>query len=872
MAINLDFGKLRQRVCAAGAGIATGVVASATGDTTSAAGIVASVMASVGASVLASDIQGHLARRLGRSREVFRHHDLSQAVGRAIALVIEQTADEPRLQDAPKALKALSQKAPAHWETLSPLTATNETIASLAETELVHLIAVDGDDLGSLTALEPDTWADVVGWMAELEKIVLRPSTIVLLADRIHRRFPSAFREILKHDFATDGRAYAGLEMLIWGELVGALAELKQEAGALRADLQEALKSILGEVVAGVERLRTESQGDRRATLDRMGDLVGSLRGDVLGGQEQILVGIEQVLQRLAELPDRFQAPSAAAQSLANAVPAPLPAIAPVPSAALPPPRNARFVPRMDRDGGDVLEALHAKPKTVHRAVLHGMPAVGKTQAALEYAYRYSEDRRHYRDVFWTIAETEDQLRAGLLGIATRLGLLADRPVDEVLNAVRMELEKRDGWLMVLDNALDLRMVARYLSTSKSGRVLVTTTRPESELHVLGALLVELTHFHDHADGARFLLRLAGQLERDQSLEEAHPEDAAAAQALSEEVGGLPLALDQAAAYIEATHGSPHEYLDQYRRRGEELRRLRTPIPGDDRDHANVTVTFTMVFERLEIANPATADLLRLLAFFAPNAIPEEILTAGAAIFGDRLGPAVSTDLPLTRMPALRARLMTRDPRTATLSVHRLVQDVLRDRMDEPSRKLWAERAVRALNLAVPEVERLDLDQIDRTLPHLRACALYIDRYRFDFSEAGRLLDKTGCQLYYLARYDESLPLLDRALAITEAALGTDHLDTARTLNNNAISLQKHTDYVGSEALFRRALTVREAKLGPDHPDTATSLNNLAHLLQMRGKLTEAEPSTVAHWRSARSAWGPITSTPQQAWATWRAC
>ena len=514
----------------------------------------------------------------------------------------------------------------------------------------------------------------------------------------------------------------------------------------------------------------------------------------------------------------------------------------PASSAALPPPRNTQFLPRTDRGGRDIFEALHARPGTDRRVVLHGMPAVGKTQAVLEYAYRYSEDRPNYSDVFWTIADTEDQLRAGLLGIAMRLGIPTDRPVTEVMNAVKAELGKRDGWLWVIDNALDFRMATQYLPAPKAGRVLVTTTRPESELHVLSALPVELTHFYDDADGARFLLALARLLKRDQSLEEAHPDDAAAARALSEAVGGLPLALDQAAVFIEATSSSPREYLEQYRRRGEELRRLRTPIPGDDRDHANVTVTFALIFERLEKESPATADLLRLLAFFAPSAIPEEILTVGAPVLGDRLGPAVSANLPLSRMPALRDRLLTRDRRTATLSVHRLVQDVLRDRMDESSRMLWAERAVRALNLAVPEIERLDLDQIDRTLSHLRACTLNIDRFRFSFPEAGRLLDKTGCQLFYLARYDESLLLLDRALALTEAALGSDHPDTARTLNNKAILLQNRADFAGAEPLFRRALEIREATLGPNDPETATSLNNLAVLLQEKGKPSEAEP------------------------------
>ncbi len=842
MAIDLDFGKIPHRIGAASACIATGVLATVTAGTAGTAGIVAGVLASVGGNILASDIHGHLARRLGRSREVFRNHDLTRAVGRAIGLAIEEAADDPRLKDAAKDLKSLARKAPAHWETLAPATATNESIAPLAESELVHFIGVKADDLDSTTALESDTWADLVGWMAELEKLHLRRGTVVLVAERLHRRFPSALREVLKHDFATDGRAYAGLGMLVWGELVGSIAELKQQSGELHADLREALDAILAEIITAITRLRAEAEGERRNMLDRMSDLVETLRGDLRGGQEQILAGINDILARLAALSEQLKGRTTDGPPEARAIattPAP---VAPVPAAAFPPPRNARFLPRRDRAGEDILDALHARPKAVRRVVLHGMPAVGKTQATLEYAHRYSEVRQHYSEVFWTNAETEDQLRAGVLGIGSRLGLAAGRPVDEILSAVKLELQRRDGWLWVLDNAQDARMAMSYLPAPQSGRVLITTTRPDHEWRALGGMSVELKHFHDHGEGARFLLTLSGLMGRDQALESTVADDVAAARALSEEVGGLPLALDQAAAYIENTGGSPREYLDQYRRRGEELRRLRTPLPEDDRDHANVTLTFGMIFERIEVENPATADLLRLLAFLAPSAVPEEIVISGAAFLGERLGPAVANDLPLTRMPALRARLLTRDQRTATLSVHRLVQDVLRDRMDDHDRKLWAERAVRVLNGAVPEVEWLDLDQINLTLAHLSACARWIKHYGLDLPEAGRLLDKTGCQLYFLARFDESLHMLDRALSITEAALGSDHPDTARTLNNKGILLEHRTEFDRAEELYRRSLSVRGARLGPAHSDTASTLNNLANPLQAKGDLSGAEP------------------------------
>ncbi|MDI9408094.1 MAG: tetratricopeptide repeat protein [Candidatus Pacebacteria bacterium] len=90
--------------------------------------------------------------------------------------------------------------------------------------------------------------------------------------------------------------------------------------------------------------------------------------------------------------------------------------------------------------------------------------------------------------------------------------------------------------------------------------------------------------------------------------------------------------------------------------------------------------------------------------------------------------------------------------------------------------------------------------------------------------------------------YETAEPLYRRALAIYEAKLGPDHPDTASSLNNLAILLHAKGDYEGAEPLFRRALSIREAKLGPDHPDTAISLNNLAELLYAKGNYEGAEP------------------------------
>ena len=211
------------------------------------------------------------------------------------------------------------------------------------------------------------------------------------------------------------------------------------------------------------------------------------------------------------------------------------------------------------------------------------------------------------------------------------------------------------------------------------------------------------------------------------------------------------------------------------------------------------------------------------MRFCPPDAIPEEILTEGASVLGPSLEKVVSDPLLLGEtIEALRAySLIGRDPRTKTLSVHRLVQAVLQDGMDEESRKQWAERAVRAVYMAFPYVEHQTWLQCDRLLPHALRCAEMIEKYQLHFSEEAHFLNRIGLYLDDRARYQEAEPLYLRALQIREQQLGPEHPDTATSLNNLALLYQTQGKYPEAEPLFLRALQIREQQLGPEHPDTA---------------------------------------------------
>jgi tetratricopeptide (TPR) repeat protein len=303
-----------------------------------------------------------------------------------------------------------------------------------------------------------------------------------------------------------------------------------------------------------------------------------------------------------------------------------------------------------------------------------------------------------------------------------------------------------------------------------------------------------------------------------------------------------PLALDQAGAYLEEVGCSLSDYQQLYPQHRAALLKERRGLVADHPEP--VATTWSLSFARVEASSPAAADLLRLCAYLAPDAIAQEIITAGAAHLGPALAPVASDALLFGHaMEALRAySLIGRDPGRQTLSVHRLVQAVVRDGMEAAGRQCWAERAIRAVRAALPAVQHANWPRWERLLSHAQACTEWIEPEGLHPQEAARVLQQAGWYLTQRARYSEAEPLLVRAYQMSEQEQGVEHLDTARDANTLAYLYRAQGKYAEAEPLYARALAIYERQLGPQHPDTASSLNNLAEFYHAQGKYAEAEP------------------------------
>jgi tetratricopeptide (TPR) repeat protein len=306
---------------------------------------------------------------------------------------------------------------------------------------------------------------------------------------------------------------------------------------------------------------------------------------------------------------------------------------------------------------------------------------------------------------------------------------------------------------------------------------------------------------------------------------------------------GLPLALEQAGAYIEETGCGLQGYLRLFQARGVQLLKEQGEFVPDH--PKSVATTWSLSFEKVEQANAAAAELLRFCAFLAPDAIPEELFTESAAELGPTLEPVAADPTMLNTVirELLKYSLVHRDPETQTLSIHRLVQEVLKDQMDEETQRLWAERAVRAVSRAFPFPKYSNWDRCRRYLLQAQVCSALIEQWKLLFTEAARLLNRLGN--YYLRQrgeYKQVEQLHQRALTIREQVLGLEHPGTATSLVHLAGLYQAQGKYEQAEPLYEQALTIRRKVLGDEPPDVAQILNNLAGLYQVQGKYEQAEP------------------------------
>jgi tetratricopeptide (TPR) repeat protein len=465
---------------------------------------------------------------------------------------------------------------------------------------------------------------------------------------------------------------------------------------------------------------------------------------------------------------------------------------------------------------------------------LHGLGGVGKTRAAVEFGWRHEGQ---FSALLFVSADSPASLNTNLANLVgplvlnlTEVQAVTDDQV-RIAAALRW-LETHPGWFLILDN-VDTEEAAReaeaLLPRLRQGHVVIT-----SRLSDWGAGVEPLDlDVLDETSARDFLL------ERTQGKRKTAPTDPDDARALAKLLDGLALALEQAGAYIAATRCGLADYHRRWQagearvREWFDERRMKYP--------KSVATTWETTREQLA---PASRTLLEILAWLAPEPIPEFLFTGAATrpILESALGDE-EVEIPLAELDRFSMLDRVQEGDSWMYEVHRLVQEVTRQQLAPETRGDRLDQA-----LALVDKAAVGAPQDVRTWPTWTPLAPHVDTLAQHADQAGRfqptarLMNQLGVYYATRSRFGLAEPLYRRALAIDEASYGPDHPTVAIDLNNLALLLRATNRLAEAEPLYRRVVKIFETSLGQDHPNVATALNNLALLLRATNRLAKAEP------------------------------
>jgi tetratricopeptide (TPR) repeat protein len=386
-------------------------------------------------------------------------------------------------------------------------------------------------------------------------------------------------------------------------------------------------------------------------------------------------------------------------------------------------------------------------------------------------------------------------------------------------------LRVRDCWLLVFDNAEQPDEVARWQPGGDGGHLLVTSRNP-----AWGALAHPIqVDVLDRTEAVSLLLRRTPD------------QDQASATHLAEQLGDLPLALEQAAAYLEQTGMPLAAYLAAYQRRREQLLAKARPVAYQ----GQIDTTWQLTIDQLA---PAGIELLRLCAFLAPEAIPLDLFTAAPDRLPAALATAVAEDGEVGVQEAAgvcyRYSLVARDH--TGIRVHRLVQQVVRARLAEHDRQAHIATAVELLAAAFPPTSELRDPACwpccAQLFSHVLAAADHAHATGQSTITTASLLGRAGTYLHLQRRAEHrtARELLERALAIYETTVGAHQVEVGGILNSLGLVFRDEADLAGARAHLERALAIQEATLGLGHPDVGVTLERLGRVLRDQGDLAGA--------------------------------
>jgi hypothetical protein len=521
------------------------------------------------------------------------------------------------------------------------------------------------------------------------------------------------------------------------------------------------------------------------------------------------------------------------------------------------PGRNKGFTGR-----GALIEALREQLRDSDGAavqVLRGMGGVGKTQLAVEYAYRFAAD---YDVIWWVTAEQPELIGPQVAALATELGCAPpSSDTAASVRAVMAELRARNRWLLIFDNVSDPAELRGWMPGGSAGNILITA-RSGGWDEISASIEIDV---FNRVESAAVLQTRVPHLSADDAGK------------LGAALGDLPLAVAQAARYLAETGMPAGEYLDLLTTRAAEILNEGRPVSYP----LSLDAATRLAFDRLKREDVAATTLLSMCAFLAPEPVPARLVSAAADHFPEPLAARVADPVALRRVLAAIGRSALARVGDNALHMHRLTQAIVRDSLTT-QQCFEARTQCEAMVIAGHPGDRADpvtWPAWAQLLPHLLAVdpgsstnAAILDLACDAAAQLWRRGDTRGT--YELAsklyqqwrqrlgdddphtlsaaaslgdvawdqgRYADAKELDEDVLERRRRVLGDSHPDTLVAASSLASDLRKLGRFQAAQELQQDTLARRQRLLGDDHPDTLHSARDLAATLRELRDTSAAE-------------------------------
>ena len=485
----------------------------------------------------------------------------------------------------------------------------------------------------------------------------------------------------------------------------------------------------------------------------------------------------------------------------------------------LPMGRNKDFVGR-EKELTHLEESL--KKGTSSAITNTGMGGVGKSQLALEYAYRHETE---YEMIYWIRSEQEATIKTDLRALGLEMGIAEDFLKDDnVISTMKNALEKRKGWLLVFDNAEDPQLLQNILP--QGGHILITSRNPNWEK----AVAVDV---FSKEEALSYLQKISGLSGQDEELN-----------LLAEELGYLPLALTQAGAYIRRQQIDVSTYRTAFKEGQKQLLSQKEKgYPG------SVATAWLLSMEKITQEDPNAFKLLNICSYLAPDKIPEEFLEAWLKEKVHTTGLDFQDALRILESYSLIEQKVDQKEGSHKkwISIHRLIQTVTQDEC-APAADQTIELGVSIMNKQFKGAARTEEERNagEALVLHAKALIRHAGKRELLSEQMGDIAASTGGFLLDTDNLKEAKEYHEKALQTRIACSGAESMPAADSYNSLGAVAQTQGYLKDAKKLFQKTIDIYLLHLGTNK-DAAIGLAltsiNMGVVLKAQGDFKGAKES-----------------------------